>query len=517
MIKNIITSVKLRVTYRTNAIIYSFKTIPFIGKYIPDSIYGESALKLLFTIIYLAYRVLIRYFLLYVGYLLIVWFISSITTMETSKSFLIIFAYLSILFGVFNPFVLKANIDSDYAVNGLQMSAKRYLLDNYYYQMVIMYAIFVPTLLIIFLIIKLPLYLCLLLPFVHISIKNITTFVKISNIDNKKKYYLYETLLTIVSTILVVMSYLYLNNNTLIWLFVSYILLFSIFGIISLIKLGKIDNYRKVFKSLFNKRLFKKNYKEEEIKMISNTISDVEVTSDKKGYDFFHELFVKRHAKILSKTIINYCIVTGIIVLLVIVITIFNPMSGESIKNGLNKFALYFLAIMYMINRGEKISKAMFMNCDHAMLTYRIYRSPKVILALFKRRLLTLIRLNIIPASMIAVGSIIVFIISGNINITNIIFFPLSILLLSVFFSVHNLVLYYLLQPYNVNTEERSKSYRIANIITYFVCIYPAFYLDVELDVNTFSYLMIFASIIYIFVGLYLVQKYAPRTFKNKL
>ena len=168
MIKNIITSVKLRVTYRTNAIIYSFKTIPFIGKYIPDSIYGESALKLLFTIIYLAYRVLIRYFLLYVGYLLIIWFISSITTMETSKSFLIIFAYLSILFGVFNPFVLKANIDSDYAVNGLQMSAKRYLLDNYYYQMVIMYAIFVPTLLIIFLIIKLPLYLCLLLPFVHI-------------------------------------------------------------------------------------------------------------------------------------------------------------------------------------------------------------------------------------------------------------------------------------------------------------------------------------------------------------
>ena len=69
---------------------------------------------------------------------------------------------------------------------------------------------------------------------------------------------------------------------------------------------------------------------------------------------------------------------------------------------------------MYFINRGEKLSKAMFMNCDHAMLTYRIYRNPRVILEMFKRRLKTTIGLNLIPAIILSIGCLIILIINNS-------------------------------------------------------------------------------------------------------
>lgn len=80
----------------------------------------------------------------------------------------------------------------------------------------------------------------------------------------------------------------------------------------------------------------------------------------------------------------------------------------------------YFVFIMYMINRGTVVTQAMFMNCDHSMLTYRFYRTPKVILALFKERLKTLIGINLIPALVIAIGlPLILFITGGTDNPLN--------------------------------------------------------------------------------------------------
>ena len=47
---------------------------------------------------------------------------------------------------------------------------------------------------------------------------------------------------------------------------------------------------------------------------------------------------------------------------------------------------------------------------------------------------------------------------------------PLAILAMSVFFSVHYLVLYYLLQPYTAGLENTSFGYRLITGLTYFVC-----------------------------------------------
>jgi len=88
---------------------------------------------------------------------------------------------------------------------------------------------------------------------------------------------------------------------------------------------------------------------------------------------------------------------------------------------------------------------------------------------------------------------------------------PLSILAMSVFFSVHTLVLYYLLQPYNVGLESRSHAYSIVNAATYAVCY---FLMDADLPTIIFGGCVIGFCVVYIAAALLLAYKLAPRTFK---
>lgn len=53
---------------------------------------------------------------------------------------------------------------------------------------------------------------------------------------------------------------------------------------------------------------------------------------------------------------------------------------------------------MYMMNRARAITQAMFVNCNHSMLTYRFYRQLKALLSLFMERLKYVIAINLMPA-----------------------------------------------------------------------------------------------------------------------
>ena len=84
---------------------------------------------------------------------------------------------------------------------------------------------------------------------------------------------------------------------------------------------------------------------------------------------------------------------------------------------------------------------------------------------------------------------------------------------MSVFFSVHYLVLYYLLQPYNTAMQMRSASYSIASMITYFVCYYVSRY---TINTNLFAICLIVITIMYLIIALNLVYYKAKDTFKLK-
>ena len=212
------------------------------------------------------------------------------------------------------------------------------------------------------------------------------------------------------------------------------------------------------------------------------------------------------------KKITAFCLFA---VLATIIISIVN----EQIKQPINKIMLnflpYFVFVMYIINRGQIITQAMFMNCDHSMLTYSFYRSPKAILGLFKERLKSLIIINLIPAFVIGTGlALILFATGGTDNILNYIVLIVSIIAMSIFFSVHYLVIYYLLQPYNYNSEIKDSRYQIVNFITYIVCYFT---LKLQLPTMYFGLFTVCFSIIYCILSLFLAYKLAPKTFKIKI
>ena len=127
-------------------------------------------------------------------------------------------------------------------------------------------------------------------------------------------------------------------------------------------------------------------------------------TSKKSGYAYLNDLFVQRHTKILTRSALRITSFFGALMLVGIGACLFYPPVREKLNEYLLTALPSLLFVMYFINRGQTITQAMFVNCDHSMLTYRFYRQPKAILQLFAARLRSVILINLIPAAVLAAG-----------------------------------------------------------------------------------------------------------------
>ena len=90
----------------------------------------------------------------------------------------------------------------------------------------------------------------------------------------------------------------------------------------------------------------------------------------------------------------------------------------------------------------------------------------------------------------------------------------LSIVAMSIFFSVHYLVLYYLLQPYSIDIEVKNSAFMSICGLTYFVCY---IFSQVKISSMIFGICMCIFTIVYSVLSLYIAYKYAPTRFKLKI
>ena len=188
------------------------------------------------------------------------------------------------------------------------------------------------------------------------------------------------------------------------------------------------------------------------------------------------------------------------------------PESKPEINELLMSFLPYFVFILYAINRGGGFTKALFMNCDHSLLTYSFYKQPAMVLKLFRIRLREIIKINLLPALVIGAGlALLLFASGGTDNPLNYVLLFISIVCMSIFFSVHNLTVYYLLQPYNAGTEIKSGTYTLVMSATYLVCY---FMMQVQMPTLVFGALCIAFCLLYVVVACLLIYKFAPRTFR---
>ena len=107
--------------------------------------------------------------------------------------------------------------------------------------------------------------------------------------------------------------------------------------------------------------------------------------------------------------------------------------------------------------------------------------------------------------------ALLLFLTGGTTNNLNYIILIVSIISMSIFFSVHYLVMYYFLQPYNASTEVKSTTYSFVQSVTYLVCYYM---IEFSLPTLYFGLATIIFCIAYSIISLIIAYYIAPKTFK---
>lgn len=522
------TSFKIENTCSINAFIYRIRNLPGLKKIIPKHIYGSNTFKVLIQIIVLISRIISPFIskIFYVGIMILI--PMHIMDIKNINVFSNILLFITLWGALSNTQILSASTKKYHCVNLMKIEPKKYEISHYILFLVKTFISFFPILMIAINYISnsfdviLILYV-IILDILILSLKiideafHLYVYSKknIVLIDNK-----YTFIISVMGFVLTyILSYFRINISF------NGILILSPFiivlAIICIRFLFKNNSYKRIYKKVFtlNKIIFdvdtfitqtnKDNYKK-----ISSSSKITEDIERKEGYDYFNSIFFYRHKKLVLNSAKNYSLVYLVVVLIIIALCIFVPESRVDINNVMINSLPYFVFIMYLTNRGSEITQAMFFNCDHSLLTYKFYRNPKHLLNIFIARLKKLILINLLPATVLGSMIPIILFLSGGID-NNLIYFSifLFIIFLSIFFTVHHLVLYYLLQPYDINMKSRSMVYSVMNFITYLLC-YKCMSLKVHASI--FSIISIIATLLYILLALCLVYKFAPRTFKLK-
>ena len=525
MIETFVTSFKLQNTYRTNSIIYSLKQLPLIKRILPNSLYKNRGLKIFANIISILWEI-INIFIGKIIYILLMIFMAlSWYKTNNADTFIHLFTFLTYAGGVLNTYMLNPTKDKYYAIILMNIDARKYGLSNYYYQLIKLVIGFLPFTILFGMIANVPLWIQIALPFFVVAIKlivmnySIYDFKKTNKASNEnlptKFVWGFVGVCLLLAYGLPAIN-ITINQSIFIYIFVISIIL----GIYCLIKIHNFKDYRKMYKQVLTESNVYMQERKAGTQLIKDTsLKQIELdknyTSNKSGFAYFHDLFVKRHKKILTTAVKKQ----SIVILLIFIAMIIGISVNSDFKSKTNEILMvylpYFVFIMYCINRSSSVTQAMFMNCDHSILTHRIYRTPKVILGIFKERLKTLIKINLLPAVLMGGGlALLLYLSGGTDNPHNYAILFISIIAMSIFFSVHYLVMYYLLQPYNVSTEMKSSTYKVVQGLTYIVCWYM---IQIRLPIFSFGIATIVFCIAYCLISLFLAYKYAPKTFKLRI
>ena len=147
----------------------------------------------------------------------------------------------------------------------------------------------------------------------------------------------------------------------------------------------------------------------------------------------------------------------------------FQEMS-DGVWSTVNMLLAILVFIMYCSSSGEKLTQAMFFHCDASLLKYGYYRTPEAIISSFRIRLRYMIRTECPFIAAFCAGVFINLMLLGRFrNILQIIAILFCIVMLSVFFSVLFLCMYYIFQPFTEAGNTTSVGYKICTIGIYLV------------------------------------------------
>ena len=520
MYKTLRISFSLKNTYRVNSILFAIKQIPLVKRILPDALYGVRGLKIFANILSVIWEVVSVFLGKLIYFLAMVCGVGILyKNAPEDQVFLHILIFLTVIGSYANTSMFDPTRDKYYAMIQLRMNAREYTLVNYGYMILKVIVGFMPFTILFGSFQHVPLWICILIPFSVAGMK--IAVAAYSLWDYEKSGYVYnenkiKKHLWFFAGILLALAYIPPAFGAALPspVSVGVMALFILAGALSIRKIISFGAYREVNQELLSQVVNQMDALKQVARTVSNeSIStDSTITSRRRGFEYLNELFIKRHRKILWKSTTRIAEISAVLSGAAVIVLYLVPGAGTVVNELIMTWLPYFVFIMYAINRGTGFTKALFMNCDHSLLTYSFYKQPGFILKLFRIRLREIMKVNALPAVVIGAGLCVILYVSGGTeNPMNYVVLFVSILCMSLFFSIHYLTIYYLLQPYNAGTEMKSGMYQVIMSVTYLVCF---FLMQVRMPILVFGIACIAFCIIYSAVACILVYRFAPKTFR---
>lgn len=234
---------------------------------------------------------------------------------------------------------------------------------------------------------------------------------------------------------------------------------------------------------------------------------------EKEGYDYLNAIFFERHKRIVSRAVKSRIIIILAVGLIGAVALLF---VGEQMKQktfeAMTQMMPVMVFVMYLESTGGRICKAMFFNCDISLLKYGYYREADAILKNFKIRLRKLLMLDAVPAAIICGMILLWTLLCGEIlAVWKVIPLMAGSLLLSAFFCLFHLFMYYITQPYTEEKTVKSPIFSVVNALVYFGC-----YLCLQIQTGSWLFTLgvLAVTIIFIPLSYFCVFRFAPKTFR---
>lgn len=525
MIKTLGISLRLENAYTVNGIIYGLKQIPLVKKLLPADLYRSKGLKIFAQVITILIDILsiFAYKMLYL--ILMVMAAAGLIIASNGNDalrpaiFIYILLFLTIIGAFLNTHIFESSNSKYYAIVLMRMNPRNYAVANYEFYLLELIVGFLPFTIIFGKMVGLPLWLCFLIPFGIAGFKVIYTAFVLKRYEKRTDYSVIKKnpgkrLLAVL--ILLIAAYVPCIFSLVLPIGVCAALFAAAFagGLLCIPYLLRYKLYKQIYKEVLESPVSKTDMRKDMIKknVEKNITADAGITSSKNGFEFLNDLFVKRHKNLLWSATAKISVVCAVLVAVCAALLILVPASREAVNPIPLKGLPYFAFIMYAINRGMGITQALFMNCDHSLLTYSVFKERSNILRLFRIRLREIIKINLVPALIIGCGLALILALSGGTeDPLNYIVLIVSVPCMSIFFSVHYLTIYYLLQPYNAGTEIKSGMYKVITSVTYIGC-----YILMQCRFSTmiFGLITIAFSVIYCVAACLLVYRFAPRTFR---
>ena len=517
----------LRNTYRVNNILYALKQIPLVGRILPETLYQEPGLKILANIISVLWEIFAALIGKGVYFLILLGAAALYPSPEKRALFLYLMVICTVLGGFMNTYMFNPTKDKYYALILLRMDARSYTLVNYVYALIKLAAAYLLFGLLTGGLVDLPVWQRVLLPLFAVGVKlfaaayMLRDYEKTGNASNENKVgplYWAALFLGLAAAFGLPAIGIFLPETaSLIFMGLGVAL-----GAFSAGRILRFALYREMYQELLGDWMDQMDKggasktasaaRKQSEKAIS---ADTGITSSRNGFEYLNELFIKRHQRILWRAAEKIAFVCLILVLAALIALSLYPEVKAVVNELTMQFLPYFVFILYAINRGTGFTQALFINCDSSLLTYSFYKKPGQILKLFRIRLREIIKINLLPAFVIGAGlAVLLFASGGTDNPVNYAVLVVSVLCMSVFFSVHYLMIYYLLQPYTAGAEMKSGTYKIVMTVTYFVC-----YLMMRVQMPTFIFglMTIVFCVAYSVIACVVVYRMAPKTFKLRL